>query len=552
MGCAEIRDQMSQYLDEEMGLEDRWRMDRHVAGCADCAGELERLRGLRALVRAADPVREGVATGGGGEAFRVATLAKARLLLDRRRNAGAPRRLRIWLPPAAAAAALVAAAVWLALPGRPAGTGPVDPSPVGRAPVAGSTPRLPTPEDDYRDRRAALAAGEVVGRFKLGLWCEEQGLVDEAKATFREVVALDPDHAPARERLGQVPVNETWMARRDAEARGFRCVRGEWVSGEDAERMARGLRRYRGEWLTAEQILLAKGFVPLDGLWMTPEERDGRLRGERTPRPEDEVTVRGIAAGLAPESLHLLEGIVVGEPRVHAHLAVYPLLAAAPVRSGIRTMDEAARRGQLEVLDHAEVTLRNRGPEPVFLPSGQILVGGHQDRVNLRSLVIAPGEVRALEVRCCEQNRSKGPSREFNEFAFLAPPSIRLLGLAGNQEAIWNRISGLLIGSAAQNQTRTLRAAFDEDGFAVRQRGYAEALGDPAPGHADRCIGMVTVIGDRVVSLDLFGGSDLFAREYPKLLTSAVAEVAAGTVPPAGTPTRRFVRSFVERLAFAH
>jgi hypothetical protein len=44
------RDLLSSYLDDELGLEERASVDRHLAGCADCRDELEALRRLaRAL-----------------------------------------------------------------------------------------------------------------------------------------------------------------------------------------------------------------------------------------------------------------------------------------------------------------------------------------------------------------------------------------------------------------------------------------------------------------------------------------------------------------------
>jgi len=50
------RDQLSEYLDDQLGVEDRTAMDRHLASCEDCRAELEALRLLaRAVAEEAVP-----------------------------------------------------------------------------------------------------------------------------------------------------------------------------------------------------------------------------------------------------------------------------------------------------------------------------------------------------------------------------------------------------------------------------------------------------------------------------------------------------------------
>ena len=88
-------------------------------------------------------------------------------------------------------------------------------------------------EHEY-DRRAEAAGADADARYRLSLWCEEQGLKAYAQRELRAVVTLDPDHRAARRGLG------------------FEKVHGRWVSGKEA--------------------MEAKGFVEHDGAWVTPEE----------------------------------------------------------------------------------------------------------------------------------------------------------------------------------------------------------------------------------------------------------------------------------------
>lgn len=89
--------------------------------------------------------------------------------------------------------------------------------------------------DHYRERAKSVAADDVQGHYLLALWCDENGLDDEAKLEFEKVLALDPDHAGARQSLGYVKSGD------------------QWLSGEEAMR-AKGLVRHEGEWLLPEEL----------------------------------------------------------------------------------------------------------------------------------------------------------------------------------------------------------------------------------------------------------------------------------------------------------
>lgn len=49
--CAELQQQLSPYYDGELSGEAREAVEAHLSGCADCAGRLDRFRGLSALAQ---------------------------------------------------------------------------------------------------------------------------------------------------------------------------------------------------------------------------------------------------------------------------------------------------------------------------------------------------------------------------------------------------------------------------------------------------------------------------------------------------------------------
>ncbi len=120
--CERLEPLLHGYRDGELGLLDRWRVQRHVVGCAGCGGELARIGAVSDWVRAA--------AGAQAEPDLWPAIAAALPAADARRRAAASEtqaagwRQRLWVPLGAATATALAAAlaalVWLQ-PGPPSG-----------------------------------------------------------------------------------------------------------------------------------------------------------------------------------------------------------------------------------------------------------------------------------------------------------------------------------------------------------------------------------------------------------------------------------------------
>jgi len=93
--------------------------------------------------------------------------------------------------------------------------------------------KKPTALDEYQKRALALKQDDAEAQAKLGAWALSVGLKAQATEHFRKAIALDPNHANARQALG------------------YRRVAGKWVN-EDEEMRARGLVRYEGQWMAPE------------------------------------------------------------------------------------------------------------------------------------------------------------------------------------------------------------------------------------------------------------------------------------------------------------
>jgi len=96
----------------------------------------------------------------------------------------------------------------------------------------------------YRQRAAQLMPDNVAGWLSLAAWAEDHGLLTQAREAYAYVLTLDANNAAAHRALGHVWTGERWATLEDSyRARGFIPFEGSWVSPDEhraiiEERMA--------------------------------------------------------------------------------------------------------------------------------------------------------------------------------------------------------------------------------------------------------------------------------------------------------------------------
>lgn len=109
----------------------------------------------------------------------------------------------------------------------------------------------------YEDKLSQIKENDVESLFRLGKWCNEVGLSEEAENEFKEIIKLNPDHEGARKALGYVKYKGTWVAKGDAEqlTKGYiKHAQFGWVKKEDIPYLEKGLLPFNKEWLPAEEV----------------------------------------------------------------------------------------------------------------------------------------------------------------------------------------------------------------------------------------------------------------------------------------------------------
>lgn len=153
--------------------------------------------------------------------------------------------------------------------------------------------KKPTPLGEFLEREEKLDRKDVKGMYELATWAKEKGLERRWPSLMKAVLRLDRNHAGAHEALGDHLVDGRWVDARkwkrleakrleeSYKARGWKKLRGEWVSPADYSRMKKGLVRHGEHWVTPKMLaaIKEKGLVFAEGTWMTQDDAEKAAQG---------------------------------------------------------------------------------------------------------------------------------------------------------------------------------------------------------------------------------------------------------------------------------
>jgi hypothetical protein len=273
------------------------------------------------------------------------------------------------------------------------------------------------------------------------------------------------------------------------------------------------------------------------------------------------------------------EGPHVSGPIVHDNLAIYLVHASAAGNAVPLTLQEALARTAIRVRETGsvnELTVENFGRDEVFVQAGDIVKGGHQDRVLSVDLLLPPhsGEV-SIAAFCVEHGRwtarggedgsqfssaasampsheAKMAMRSYMASAFNELPVVGMLlaapgagATAGQrQEEIWSTVQETQskltrsVGApvAAPASPSSLQLSLENKKLEEAEAGYMTALQSFGEADSD-IVGYVFAINGKINSGDVYASNALFRKMWPKLLAANITEAisvkeAAGALPP--------------------
>lgn len=252
-----------------------------------------------------------------------------------------------------------------------------------------------------------------------------------------------------------------------------------------------------------------------------------------------------------------VRSLSVGSPAAYGHLTVFPLYHPAGRRDrGYVDMDEALRRGDLEIRERgggvvSEVIVTNHSGSFVLLLAGEILVGGKQNRILRRDVLLAPYSREVVIPAYCVERGRWTPSSEgrFRGLGYMSGSGLRRSALeSSSQDRVWDEVAELSERHSYSSPTQDLGGLYEqgevEQRIGTYRRGLRAVLRDDP-------VGVVVCCRGRLVSVDFFVDSHLFEASWPKILSSHVVELDVPLRrhrpwPP--VPDRGEVERFLRRI----
>lgn len=244
--------------------------------------------------------------------------------------------------------------------------------------------------------------------------------------------------------------------------------------------------------------------------------------------------------------------VAVGAPITKGNLTVFPLRLARPAADGdLLALDEAVKAKQLAVEEIGgggsvnALEVENRGDRPVMLMAGELLLGGKQDRIIGRSMVLAPRSRAKVPVFCVEHGRWNG-TRSFDSGGAMGLAALRKAALDGDQSKVWDEVARSNARLGTTNASDTYRAAATKLG--VDAAPLAKELSGALAREKDAA-GLAVAIDGEVVAVEWFASPRTFERVREKLVASYVAQAlearhARPAAPPAPAPRAEAVADF--------
>ncbi|MEO0128984.1 MAG: DUF6569 family protein [candidate division WOR-3 bacterium] len=242
----------------------------------------------------------------------------------------------------------------------------------------------------------------------------------------------------------------------------------------------------------------------------------------------------------------------IGVPVEYKKLKIYPLEMAMNIGAkDFITLDEAMDKGWLKIREVGsgnvnQVEIKNNGDEPVFILTGEMIIGAKQDRMIKTDILLPPnsGWIK-VEVYCVEHGRWVEVSKEFKSSGLVVPNTVRQRAkLSESQTEVWAEVARTQDKLGISSGTGTVRANYEDKDVQKTVEDYTKGFGN-IPKLSKSTVGVVVTTGDKIICLDLFANNNLLNRLWKKLIKSYAMDAISGEK---SSVTKEQVKEFIDLI----
>lgn len=272
--------------------------------------------------------------------------------------------------------------------------------------------------------------------------------------------------------------------------------------------------------------------------------------------PSEPVAAKDTAVKDTPTAIKVGD-FQLNNPIDAGNVTLIPIIHNKPMpkqqEGNFITLGEAKKEGVIVIQEREEeevssLTVTNKGARPILLLGGELLLGGKQDRIVARDVVIPPGKTMNVEVFCVENNRWDGENQHFEYKGAVVPEKVRQAAAYDGQEAVWGKVaeyneSGGLPGAG------TIAAGLSSETVTKAINGHLPKVLESLKGQKN-VVGVIYVLNGRIQSADLFGSPRIFDAAKEGLIRGYLADgVPAASKPSFKVETgtyRKFLQEILE------
>jgi hypothetical protein len=232
---------------------------------------------------------------------------------------------------------------------------------------------------------------------------------------------------------------------------------------------------------------------------------------------------------------------------------------AAALPGETMTLNQALQKGYARITERGTAStenvhwliVENLSNKNIFIPGGDIIAGGRQDRMITRDTLMLAKESRMqVPVMCVEEGRW---SEKEKKFAYQKQANLhlrRVLDKERNQVLIWREIFNELQKDNVKAPSYAYLARMQDKKFTALEKEYWDYFQQKFKNADSTIVGVVCISGNKVIGCDIFASSNLFYGQLEPMLHGYIDEaiVHGGPVTGSKPATDAKAKAYMDQL----
>lgn len=182
--------------------------------------------------------------------------------------------------------------------------------------------------------------------------------------------------------------------------------------------------------------------------------------------------------------------------------------------------------------------MRNMSKEAIVIQSGEILVGGKQDRIIGQTMIIPPDKQRYyVNVYCVEKGRWARKPQPFRYYRSADMGLRRANDIGRKQHLIWENIENQFKTSGRKSETSAYKDILTERRFLEADSMYVKFFTDKLARTDSNFAGFVAITGNQIIGTDLYSTREMTMESFQTILRSySATAIVVGDTPVVKRP----------------